>query len=148
MTDSLRAKQNMEILDVFKNIQSQVVGRQNKQIQAYPESLLPKTQRDLGAEVNTDKSVENMNRVLEVKLGALEFLVQQFASGAGVLANSLTLKEVKAPARQAEEQITNTGDISPLWNGIVRLYTEPGLSRESQKIIKVKVQELTPNLDA
>jgi hypothetical protein len=57
MTDSLRAKQNMEILDVFKNINSQVVGRQNKQIQAFPESLLPKTQRDVGAEVNTDKSV-------------------------------------------------------------------------------------------
>lgn len=148
MTDSLRAKQNMEILDVWKDLNSQIVGRQNRQIQAYPESLLPKTQRDLGAEVNTDKSVENINRVLEVKLGALEFLVQQFASGAGIDPTSLTKKDVRPQAKQAEEQITNTGDIVPLWNSVVRLYQQQGLSRESQNIIKVKVQELTPNLEA
>lgn len=146
MTDSLRAKQNMEILDVWKDLNSQIVGRQNRQIQAYPDSLLPKTQRDLGAEVNTDKSIENINRVLEVKLGALEFLVSQFAGGAGILATMLTKKDPSA--KQAEEQITNTGDIVPLWNSVVRLYQQQGLSRESQNIIKVKVQELTPNLEA
>ena len=146
MTDSLRAKQNMEILDVWKDLNSQIVGRQNKQIQAYPESLLPKTQRDVGAEVNTDKSIENINRVLEVKLGALEFLVSQFAGGAGILSTMLTKKDPQA--KQAEEQITNTGDVVPLWNSVVRLYQQQGLSRESQNIIKVKVQELTPNLEA
>jgi len=147
MTDSLRAKQNMEILDVWKDLNSQIVGRQNKQIQAYPESLLPKTQRDVGAEVNTDKSIENINRVLEVKLGALEFLVSQFVSGNSVsIVSSLTKKDPQA--KQAEEQVTNTGDVVPLWNSVVRLYQQQGLSRESQNIIKVKVQELTPNLEA
>jgi hypothetical protein len=146
MTDSLRAKQNMEILDVWKNLNSQIVGRENKQIQAFPESLLPKTQRDLGAEVNTDKSVENINRVLETKLGSLEYLVQQFASGQGVV--GLTKTDVRTTAHQAEEQITNTGDVVPLWNSIVRLYQQQGLSRESQNVLKVKVQELSPNLDA
>ena len=146
MTDSLRAKQNMEILDVWKNLNSQIVGRENKQIQAFPESLLPKTQRDLGAEVNTDKSVENINRVLETKLGSLEYLVQQFASGAGI--TGLTKTDVRTTTHQAEEQITNTGDVVPLWNSIVRQYQQQGLSRESQNILKVKVQELSPNLDA
>ena len=149
MTDTLRAKQNMEILDVFKDLHSQIVGRQNKQIQAFPESLLPKTQRDLGAEVNTDKAVERINQVLETKLGSLEFFVGEFVSGSRVgKPGLLTSESARTQAKQAEDIITNTGDIVPLWNSIVRLYQEPGLSRESQNIIKVKVQELTPNLEA
>lgn len=138
----------MEILDVFKDINSQVVGRQNKQIQAFPESLLPKTQRDMGAEVNTDKAVERINQVLETKLGALEFLVQQFASGPGIDPMFMVKKDVRLPGRQAEDIITNTGDVVPLWNGVVRLYQQQGLSRDSQNTIKVQVQELTPNLEA
>jgi hypothetical protein len=148
MTDTLRAKQNMEILDVFKDLHRQIVGRQNKQIQAFPETLLPKTQRDLGAEVNTDKAVERINQVLETKLGSLEYLVGEFATGADIDPMFMARKGSKLPGKQAEDIITNTGDIVPLWNGIVRLYKEPGLSRESQNIIKVKVQELTPNLEA
>jgi len=148
MTDTLRAKQNMEILDVFKDLHSQIVGRQNKQIQAFPETLLPKTQRDLGAEVNTDKAVERINQVLETKLGSLEYLVGEFASGPGIDPMFMVKKDARLPGKQAEDIVTNTGDIVPLWNGIVRLYKEPGLSRESQNIIKVKVQELTPNLEA
>lgn len=149
MTDTLRAKQNMEILDVFKDLHSQIVGRQNKQIQAFPETLLPKTQRDLGAEVNTDKAVERINQVLETKLGSLEYLVGEFVSGSRVgKPGLLTQEPVRPQAKQAEDIVTNTGDIVPLWNSIVRLYQEPGLSRESQNIIKVKVQELTPNLEA
>ena len=148
MTDTLRAKQNMEILDVFKDLHSQIVGRQNKQIQAFPESLLPKTQRDLGAEVNTDKAVERINQVLEVKLGSLEYLVGEFATSKDLDPMFLMKPGSKLPGKQAEDIITNTGDIVPLWNGIVRLYQEPGLSRESQNIIKVKIQELTPNLEA
>ena len=148
MTDTLRAKQNMEILDVFKDLHSQIVGRQNKQIQAFPETLLPKTQRDLGAEVNTDKAVERINQVLETKLGSLEYLVGEFASGPGIDPMFMVKKDARLPGKQAEDIITNTGDIVPLWNSIVRLYQEPGLSRESQNIIKVKIQELTPNLEA
>jgi hypothetical protein len=85
---------------------------------------------------------------LEVKLGALEFLVQQFASGSGIDPMFMTKKDARVPGRQAEDTITNTGDVVPLWNSVVRLYQQPGLSRESQNIIKVKVQELTPNLEA
>ena len=150
MTDSLRAKQNMEILDVFKNIHSQVVGLQNKQVQQFPESLKAKTQRDLGAEVNVDKAVENINKTIEGKLGALEFVVQNInpenrgAEGA----EELTTQANRNTFYNSLSQVNNTGDVIPLWNAIVRAYQDKGVNRETQQVIKVKVQELTPNLEA
>ena len=150
MTDSLRAKQNMEILDVFKNLNSQVVGLQNKQVQQFSESLKPKTQRDLGSEVNVDKAVENINKTLEAKLGALEFVVQNInpenrgAEGQ----DELTTQANRNTFYTALTQVNNTGDVVPLWNSIVRAYQVSGVSRETQQVIKVKVQELTPNLEA
>jgi hypothetical protein len=150
MTDSLRAKQNMEILDVFKDIHSQVVGLQNKQVQQFPETLKAKTQRDLGAEVNVDKAVENINKTIETKLGALEFVVQNINPqnrGASV-AEELTEKSNRNVFYNSLMQVNNTGDVIPLWNSIVRAYQEVGVNRETQQMIKVKVQELDPNLDA
>ena len=149
MTDSLRAKQNMEILDVFKDLHSQVMGLQNKQVQRFQESIKPKTQRDLGAEVNADKAIENMNRTLETKLGALEFVVQNISEDKhGVSASELTSASNKNVFYQSFNQANNTGDIIPLWNSIVRAYSASGVNRETQQVIKVKVLELEPNLDA
>lgn len=147
--DSLRAKQNMEILDVFKDINGQVVGLQKRQIQQFPESLMPKTQRDIGAEVNTDKGIEQVNRTLELKLGALEILVQNFSrGGSGISPDELSAKENKTLTGQVEQTVTNTGDVVPLYNAIVRSSQAQGINRDSQNIIKVKVQDLLPNLDA
>ena len=140
----------MEMLDVWKNLNSQVVGLTNKQVERYQESLKPKTERDLGAEVNVDKAIENMNRTLETKLGALEFVVQNISF-------TNTGKEGKAELTTAPNrnvfynslsQVNNTGDIIPLWNSIVRSYTGIGINRETQQVIKVKIQELAPNLEA
>lgn len=144
MADTLRAKQNMEILDVFKNLNSQIVGLQNKQIAAFPETRKPKVERDVGVEVNVDKSIENINRVIETKLGALEYLVQNISTRAKGLATA----ELAQPFVNAQHNVTNTGDIVPLWNAIVRFYKTPLLSRDSQEAVKVKVQELEPNLEA
>jgi hypothetical protein len=139
--DSLRQKENMEILDVFKNLHSQINGLTRKQVQAFPETLKPKVQRDMVAEVTTDKAIESLNRTLEQKLGALEFVVQNLEQGNVVGSEKQSLT-------QSFQSTINTGDLVPLWNSIVRSYKEIGLSRDSQNIIKVKIQDLAPNLDA
>ena len=144
--NSLRQKQNMEILDVFKDIHSQVNGLTRRQVQAFPETLKPKTQRDLTAEVTVDKAIESFNKTMETKLGALEFVVQNFERGVGI--RDLSRAENKNVLIQSFQQTNNTGDLIPLWNGIVRSFKEIGLSRESQNIIRVKIQELAPNLEA
>ena len=147
---SLRAKQNMEMLDVFKNINSQVVGLQNKQIQVFPESLAPKSQRDLGAEVNTDKAIEQLNRTVEQKLGALELIINNLHAEPAVITNvrGLSRAEFRGAVLQAEQIVISTGDVVPLYNSIVRFFQTPGINRDSQNIIRVKIQELQPNLEA
>jgi hypothetical protein len=148
--DSLRDKQNMEMLDVWKHLNSQVFGREKRQIAVFPESVKPKTQRDLGVEVNVDKSIDLIQKTLETKLGALEFLVQNLEqANAGVVAFSgLTTASTALQTAQAFENITNTGDVLPLWNQIVRFYQTQGLSKQSQEMVKVKLQDLKGNLDA
>jgi hypothetical protein len=138
----------MEILDVFKNIHSQVAERQMKQVAVFPDSVLPKTQRDLGVEVNVDKGIESMNRLLESKLGSLEYFVQNISEENRGARGALERKDLILPYTQAYAQVTGTGDLTPLWNGIVRGYQTKGLSKQSQEIIKVKMQELKGNLDA
>jgi len=148
MTDTFRAKQNMEILDEFKNIKSQVVGLTNRQVQGFQESIKPKTQRDFGAEVNVDKAVENINKIIEQKLGALEFVVQNINLGNVGGDRDLTSAANRTVFNNSLTQVNNSGEIIPLYNSIVRAYKEAGVSRETQQIIKVKVQELSPNLEA
>jgi len=138
----------MEILDVFKNIRSQVAERQMKQVGAFQDSVLPKTQRDLGVEVNVDKGIESLNRLLESKLGSLEYFVQNISEENRGARGALERKDLILPYTQAYAQVTGTGDLTPLWNGIVRGYQTKGLSKQSQEIIKVKMQELKGNLDA
>jgi hypothetical protein len=149
MTD-IRAKQNMEVLDIWGNLGSQVTGLTNKQVQQFQESIKPKTQRDLGAEVNVDKAVENMNKTIETKLGALEFVVQNInpENRGASSANELTTAQNRNVFYSSLAQANNTGDLIPLWNSIVRAYQDSGINRETQQVIKVKVQELTPNLEA
>jgi hypothetical protein len=68
MTDTLRDRANMEILDVFKNVNRQVFNREKQQIAVFPETILPNTQRDTGTEVNVDKSIEQINKIIETKV--------------------------------------------------------------------------------
>jgi hypothetical protein len=130
----------MEILDVFKDINNQVVQRQLKQISVFPDTLKPKTERDLGAEVNVDKAVEQINRTLEQKLGTLEFFLQNV--------RRIDDPRFSQSVIQSQEQSTNTGDVIPLYNTISRTSHQTGLSRESRQVIRVQLQALTPNLDA
>ena len=144
--DTLRAKQAMEILDVFKNVHSQVAEFDKRSVQASTQSRKPKTQRDVGAEVNVDKAIELMNKTLESKLGALEFVVQNLEQGSSV--RELSKAENRQILTQSFQATNNTGDLIPLWNSIVRQYKQFGLSVDTQEIIRQKVLELEPNLEA
>ena len=137
---TLRQKQNMEILDVFKDINNQVVQRQLRQISVFPDTLKPKTERDLGAEVNVDKAVEQINRTLEQKLGSLEFYLQNI--------RRINDPKFSQSVIQSQEQSTNSGDVIPLYNTISRISHQTGISRESRQVIRIQLQALTPNLDA
>ena len=144
MTDTLRDRANMEILDVFKNVNRQVFGREKQQIAVFPETILPNTQRDTGTEVNVDKSIEQMNKTMEAKLGNVQLVVENIQR---LGANIITVSSA-SESRKLTYEATNTGDIIPLWNQIVRYYKQPGLSKNSQEMIKVSLQQLKPNLDA
>lgn len=144
--DTIRAKQAMEIIDVFKNVRSQVANLDKRSVQVSQQSRKPKTQRDVGAEVNVDKAIELMNRTLETKLGALEFVVQNLEQGSSV--RELSKAENRQILTQSFQSTNNTGDLIPLWNSIVRQFKERGVSVETQEIIRQKVLELEPNLEA
>lgn len=146
---TIRDRQNMEMLDVWKNLNSQVFDRTKRQIAVFPQSVKPKTERDLTVEVNTDKSIEQLNKTFESKLGALESMVQLLQLGNRVEGATGLVKAPESGTFSSLYQATvNTGDVIPLWNQIVRYYQQQGLSRDSQEIVKVKTQELKPNLDA
>ena len=136
--DSLRKAQQREILDVWKNIYSQVYSREKKQVSALEEKLQPLKTRDLEVEISLDKLVEQMNKSLESKLGSLENLI-----------TSPNLRELKRQEfRPAFENITSPAEFIGLWNSLTRMYQTPGLSRATQEQVKVKLQEVSPNIDA
>lgn len=207
----------MEVLDVWKNLNSQVNAITKKQIAVFPDTLKPKTQRDLEVEVNVDKSVEGLNNMLESRLASLEFVLKNDIQlkdlaerGVGPSIKRLPpvekaipedidttelnkaerkeavaqnkeyrrLREEQAkrmreravseaergatqkvleaqkeslklqPFQNAYESVINTGSIVSQWNAIVRFYQKQGLARQSQEMVKVKVQDLIPNLEA
>jgi len=140
MVDTIRQRATMEMLDVWKNVNRQVFNREKKQVSVFPETVLPKTQRDIGTEVNVDKSIEQLNRLIESRLAPLEALLLSF----NPTAKTFGTKDFDSNFQLA----VNTGDIIPLWNQIVRYYQQQGLSRQSQELVKVSLQQLKPNLDA
>ena len=138
--DTLRAKQNMEILDVWSNLHKQVAGRTRKQVAVFPDTHKPKTERDLTVEVNVDKAIEGINKTIEQKLGSLEFFLQNVGR--------FNDPKFSQSVIQAIDQSTNTGDVIPLYNSIARSAHTVGLSSESQQVVRVQLQALMPGLEA
>jgi len=128
--ESLRKNQIREILDADYNISRQVVNRQRKQVDTMTDNVVPKRMRDLDIEVNSDKIVESINEKLNNKLATLE----------SVLSGNLDKK--------SEIELIDTSIVSGGWNQLVRYYKTPSLSRQSQEILKIKVQDLSTNIDA
>ena len=138
----------MEVLDVWKDLYSQVNALTKRQISVFPDTAKPKTQRDLETEVNVDKSIESINKTLESKLTSLEAVIQFLEFQNVGLAGQPIKQSNIVPFQNAFTNAVNTGDVISLWNAIVRFYQRPGLSKQTQEMIKVKVKELEPNLEA
>ncbi len=232
--NTLRTRQNMEILDVWKNLSSQVNALTKRQIAVFPDTVKPKTQRDLEVEVNVDKTVEALNNALETRLANLEFVLKndaqlrevvvrparrverdssdessdvsssdssssssdapseqeippyidttelgkedrKRANASNKIRERLLMERAKRekqaerfqaerraerkgrigkedikllPFQNAYQDVVTTGAIVSQWNNIVRFFQKQGLSKQSQEMIKVKVQDLVPNLEA
>jgi hypothetical protein len=136
---SVRDRQIREVIDEDMNINRQVFEREKEQVRVFQEDVLPKKTSDVEAEISVDKLIETLNGTLENKLTGLEYLLSKIVG----------TKDIgDAQGRQSYNNVVNNGDFITPYNQLVRVYTLPGISRASQEAIKVKFQELKPNLDA
>jgi len=136
---SLRNRQIREIMDEEMNINRRVFDREKEQVRVFDEVILPKKTRDVDAEIGVDKLIENINKILENKLTSLEYLLSKITS---------TQDIGDAEGRRSYNNIISNGDFITSYNSLIRIYTTAGISRNSQEIIKVKFQEIKPNIDA
>jgi len=129
MLDTLRNKQIREVLDIWSDIGRQTFDREKKQVAEMQESIEPRKTRDVDVEVSVEKQVESLNKLLEEKLINLESVL------------------TKRSIAQFNEAVS-VADFIGAYNSFVRLYKTPTLSRTSQELAKVKIQEIKSGLDA
>lgn len=132
---SLRDRQIREVLDEDKNIDRRVFDIAKDQVRLWDESILPKKTRDMEAEMSVDKLVEVINKTIERKVVSLEALL-----------SGITSKD--RLDQRAYESVVDNGDVITAYNQLVRILMTTGISRTSQELIKVKFQEMKPNIDA
>ena len=132
---SLRDRQIREVLDEDMNINRRAFDITKDQVRVFDESVLPKKTRDIEAEISVDKLVEVINKTIERKLVSLESLLSGITSS-----NRLD--------QRAYESVVDNGDIITAYNQLIRVFMTVGISRNSQEEIKVKFQEIKPNVDA
>lgn len=132
---SLRDRQIREVLDEDKNIDRRVFDIAKDQVRLWDESILPKKTRDMEAEMSVDKLIEVINKTIERKVVSLEALL-----------SGITSKD--RLDQRAYESVVDNGDIITAYNQLVRILMTTGISRTSQELIKVKFQEMKPNIDA
>lgn len=137
MLTSLRNNQIREVLDVWKNINSQVFDREKKQVVEMKDEVAPQKTRDVDTEVSVDKQVETINRIIESKLTSLESLL-----------SVLNIQQSIGRYRVDFNSATTVSDFIAAWNAFVRLYKTNGLSRTTLELIKVKIQESSTSLNA
>jgi hypothetical protein len=105
------------------------------------ETVAPRKTRDREIEVSIDKLIESVNKITETKTSALDYLLSNITTS-----NRANLSD--SESRRAFETITNNGDFITSYNQLVRLYSQPDLSRVSQDVIRTKFQEIKDNIDA
>jgi len=133
---SLRNKQIAEVLDVYRDINRQVFNRERKQVAGYIEGVAPKSQRDLEAEVGVDKVLEQLDKIINQKILNLEVIMTR----KGVIG--------VAEGFKSYAEVVNNADLLVYWNSLARIYTKGGISRQSQELIKVKLQSIKGGIDA
>ena len=132
---SLRDRQIREVLDEDKNIDRRVFDIAKDQVRLWDESVLPKKTRDMEAEMSVDKLIEVINKTIERKVVSLEALLSGMSSRDRL-------------EQRSYESVVDNGDIITAYNQLVRILMTTGISRTSQELIKVKFQEMKPNIDA
>ena len=137
---SLREKQAREILDIWGNLGSQVTNLTRKQVNTFNETIKPKIQRDVQTELNSEKSFEQINKIIEVKLQNLDLILNNASNHLGDIKNVVFAN--------ALQNVNNIGEIISLWNNIVRLSSVIGINKDTEQQIKIQSQQLKPSLDA
>jgi hypothetical protein len=137
---TLRDRQIREVLDEDLNINRRVNDLTQQKVRLSEETVAPKKTRDLEIEVSVDKLIENLNKILETKITALDYLLSRITRGEGEIGD--------AEGRRAYNLIVNNGDFITSYNQLIRLYTQPNLARASSDMIRTKFQELKANIDA
>lgn len=137
---SLRDRQIREVLDEDLNINRRVNDLTLNKVRLSEETVAPKKTRDLEIEVSVDKLIENLNKILETKTTALEYLLTRITRGEGEIGD--------AEGRRAFNAVVNNGDFITSYNQLIRLYTQPSLARATTDMIRTKFQEIKDNIDA
>lgn len=137
---SLRDRQIREVLDEDLNINRRVNAITREKVKLSDETVTPRKTRDIEVEVSVDKVIESLNKILETKITALDYLLARITRGDGDIGD--------AEGRRAFTTIVNNGDFISPYNQLIRLYSDASLSRASKELIKTKFQELKSNIDA
>lgn len=137
---SLRDRQIREVLDEDLNINRRVNAITREKVKLSDETVTPRKTRDIEVEVSVDKVIESLNKILETKITALDYLLARVTRGDGDIGD--------AEGRRAFTTIVNNGDFISPYNQLIRLYSDASLSRASKELIKTKFQELKSNIDA
>jgi hypothetical protein len=137
---SLRDRQIREVLDEDLNINRRVNAITREKVKLSDETVTPRKTRDTEIEISVDKLIEALNKILETKITALEYLLSRITRSDGDIGDS--------EGRRAFNSITNNGDFITSYNQLIRLYSQPSLSQVSRDFIKTKFQELKSNIDS
>ena len=142
--DELRKRQYREVLDVWNDVSRRVQERQFQQVKQFDEAVLPKKTRDLEAEASAYRVIQVINKLVENKVVALENLVTVASSIDDDDSDSFT----KSEFRKLFTTLTLNQDFITQWNTFVKIYKTPAVSKQSTELIKVKLEELKPNMDS
>jgi hypothetical protein len=133
--NSLRIKQQKEVLDYDNNINRQILDRVKRQISNYTENVKERVE-----DVSTESLVENisvkLNSILKKKIFNLETLFMQKGSVAPNVREEVL------------NYILNNGDVLELFNKLVEIRRDPTLERRTKDIIDKYIYGLEPAINA
>lgn len=145
---SLRDKQIREVLDEDLNINRRVNDLTNKRVRLSEETVEPSTTRSTELEVSADKLVESLQKIIETKMVAFEYLfsatVRLGKAEKGLGTTLLSNPQVQ----QSYSSIVINGDFTAVYNQLMRIFAQPTIARNSREAIKARIVELSSGIDS
>jgi len=133
--NSLRIKQQKEVLDYDNNINRQILDKVKRQISNYSENVKERVD-----DVTTEALVENismkLNSILKKKIFNLETLFLQKGSVAPNVREEVL------------NYILNNGDVLELFNRLVEIRKDPKLERRAREVMDRFIYGLEPAVNA